>query len=591
MPRALLPVLLLASVPALAQPKAQPCFFSADFADGTIPDGWDIGPEVEMQDPQGNGLGTFTPAWTVGDADDANANGYFPVPDTPFGNRFLMANDDAAPCNCDLADVAVTTPPIDLTGRARVVLEARVVHAQELGAGPATVEVRTGAGPWTVLHTIPAVPDEWQPLAVDLAAYDGEADVRLRFRWSDGGGWAGGFAVDDICLRERLERDLTVVSVHPNDITASPFATGDQGLRYHKLPLEQAAPVTVSAVVRNSGTDTLFAIGTAATITLNGDTHGPFTGAAIDTLVPGGQRTVTIATGWTADATGALTVAFTATADGDEDPADNSGQAAQTITGPGWDDHYGAMAADAGTSEGLIGGAEPFMALNRFELVHAGSTPHGLTAHLAGGTLAGAVVRAVLMDAQFTVVDTSARHTITPEEETAFWWGEPLYLPFTLGEALPPGDFHAGIQMLDDTTDAPVLVAVSGAVPVGASVLLDGPSFLVRYLHAAPMVRLHLWPVAVGIHEAAAAHGPDLLVLPVPMAAEGVLRFTLDRAELVTWQVLDIQGRPVVPPSARTLPAGDQALAIQVGHLPTGLYIAEVRTGDQARRRLFTVAR
>src|SRR5437868_10025763 len=96
--------LLLLVIPAFAQaqgrPKAQACFFSANFEDGLIPAGWDIGPLVERQDS----LGLFVPAWTVGTSSDANANGSFPVADIPTGNHFVMVNDDASPCDCAMAD-------------------------------------------------------------------------------------------------------------------------------------------------------------------------------------------------------------------------------------------------------------------------------------------------------------------------------------------------------------------------------------------------------------------------------------------------------------------------------------------------------
>jgi hypothetical protein len=581
-------ILLLTAHTATAQTKAQACFFSADFNDGSIPSGWDIGPEVEMQDPLGNGLGTHVPAWTVGSAAEANSNGYFPVPNVPFGDRFLMVNDDASPCNCDLSDVAVTTPVIDLTERTGVVLEARVFHEGLFGAGPATVEVQVDGGEWTVLHTVADVAGQWQRLAVDFSAYDGQPQVRIRFRWSDGGGWASGFAVDDICLRERLPRDLSVVRVHAHDITASPFTTGDQGLGYTLLPLEQAAPMTVSAVLRNSGIDTLFAIGTTATITLNGTDHGPFAGMVIDTLPPGAEVIATIDTDWSPDATGPLTVTVEATVADDDDPTDNIGVAERTITGPGWDDQYGAMAVDAGTSVGTIGGHTPFMAVNRFELVQPGSRPHGITAHLAGGTMAGAVVRAVIMDDQFAVVDTSARHTITAEEEAAFWVGVPLHLPFDDANALAAGDYHVGIQLLDGT-DLPMYLHVSGTVPTGASVVLEGTQFLVDYVRTAPMVRLHLAPVAVGVRD---IESPDLALhaYPVPTSGPLTVRFTLPRTDRVTVRVLDALGRPVGIAQEAVLPAGTHTMQLDLQRWNDGIYVVEVVTSGAAQRRAVVLA-
>src|SRR5690606_159569 len=77
---AALPMLMLAgTLSAQGAAKAQACFFSEDFSNG-LPAGWDIGPAVERQTADGTGLGEFVPAWIVGTASEANANGFFPVP-------------------------------------------------------------------------------------------------------------------------------------------------------------------------------------------------------------------------------------------------------------------------------------------------------------------------------------------------------------------------------------------------------------------------------------------------------------------------------------------------------------------------------
>lgn len=94
----------------MAQPRAADCFFSADFDNNDALSGWTIGDSVETQAADGTLLGARAAAWTVGDASAANADGYFPVADQPIGNRFVMANDAASPCNCGMSDVALITP-------------------------------------------------------------------------------------------------------------------------------------------------------------------------------------------------------------------------------------------------------------------------------------------------------------------------------------------------------------------------------------------------------------------------------------------------------------------------------------------------
>ncbi len=56
--------------------KAAACFWSADFEDGAWPAGW-VTNLVERQTPEGTGLGETVPAFAIGTAVDANANGFF----------------------------------------------------------------------------------------------------------------------------------------------------------------------------------------------------------------------------------------------------------------------------------------------------------------------------------------------------------------------------------------------------------------------------------------------------------------------------------------------------------------------------------
>ncbi len=581
--RTLLPFLALLVFPlaTLAQDRAGACFFSADFEDGVIPTGWDVGPLVEMEDAAGNGLDTFVTAWTVGNAAAANAGGFFPVPGVPIGNQFAMANDDAPPCNCDMADLALTTSPIDLSGRNGVALECRVFHEQALGGGPASVEVSFGGGSWITMATVPVLAGGWQHLFVNLSAFDGQPDLRIRFRWSDGGNWATGFAVDDICLRERTASDLSLVNTYTHDISADPFTTGDQGLYYSMVPLSQAGPMTVSAELMNRGMNTLQGITVEATISLNGTVAGPFTSDAWPELLPGARALVTIPTGWVADAIGLVEVEFTASsAVTDDDPSDNSGNATMRISGPGWEDGYGAMAADAGQYEGEVGGAQAFIATNRFELRESGVAPTGISAFLSGVSQVGEPVRAILFDGNLAFVDTSSRHFLTEEDVIQAGMGEAIFLPLSNTSALPAGDYFAGLQHLDVGFGGQVRVSTSGTGPIGRALLMEGITFDLTYLLATPMVRLHFNDYGVGLEpvdESLNVNG--IHVFPVPMGDQGRIRFELEQASRVTLYVLDMTGRSVWERDLGRVFVGYHEEMLEVSHLSAGTYVVRLTVG------------
>lgn len=573
-PASLLFALTAGTLSAQGGAKAQPCFFSEDFSNG-IPAGWDIGPAVERQTGTGTGLGEFVPAWTVGTAAEANANGFFPVPDVPANGLFAMANDDAPPCNCAMADVALTTPVIDLSGRSAVALQCRVFHEGTLGGGDALIEASTDGGAWTTLDTIATRTGTWQDIFTDLSAYAGEPGFRLRFRWSDGGGWASGFAVDNVCLRERHATDLVVVRAFTHDASAGAFQPGDQSLRYSRIPLEQIAPMTVSALVRNFGTSAMSGTVTAEFL-LNGGSAHTSPAHALGELAVGRDTLIVIATDWTPGNTGTVEVVFNvAPATTDDDPADNTGSATLRITGEGWDGDYFSMAADEGDPQGQVGGSDPFIAAVRLETL-AGSTAHGVTAGITASSTAGSVVRAVLFDANLAVVDTSLRYTLAQADLDSAALGWMLYLPFAHTPVLANGDHFVGFQLLADDVDGPVHIATSGHRPAGADILMAGTTFDVTHLSATPMVRLHLGGYGVGLDEAVASTRQALVFHPVPTAGPLQCTMAVPVAGKAQWRIMDMSGREVRRMELGTLVQGTQQLSLDIGDMLPGAYLIEL---------------
>lgn len=557
--------------------QGQGIFFSADFNDGNWPSAFDLGAAVEQQTPEGEGTGEFVPAWRIGTATEANAGGFFEVPDMPVGNRFAMANDDAEPCNCDLQNVSLTFTAPSFVGRSGIALECRVFHDQALGGGDAFIEVSYLGGSWTQLATVPVDGQEWQPLLVNLSAFDGFDNIRIRFRWSDNGQWASGFAVDDIVLRERVAIDLSVEDVFTYDPTADPFTLGDQALRYTLLPLEQVAPMQVAAELMNRGTQVLTGFTVSASLALDGAIQVTRDSVFGGSLIPGERTTVLIPMDWVPASFGQVTASISVTTTvTDEDPSNNSGTSELRITGPGWEGRYGAMARDNGQLEGTMGGDFPFIALARLEMANSGSTARGVSAYITSNSAVGEELRAILFNSDFAFVDSSARHVLTQEDLDRAWAGESLYLGFSEQVELSAGDYFAGMQHLDG--DNAVYIGLSGNTPIGASVLMQGPTFVVDYLRTAPMVRLHLEGFGVGIDDLGPTRSGSLLVYPVPLNGDGIVRFTLTQASPATLRMIDMSGRVVWMDDLGQLPRGEHTATLAAHDLADGLYTVELRT-------------
>lgn len=568
--------------------KAAACFWSADFEDGAWPTGWVTNP-VERQTPDGAGLGETVPAFTLGTAMDANANGFFPVADLPIGNRFAMANDDAPPCNCAMSNAALTTAPIDLTGRAGVALEGRAFHEMTLGAGEARIEASTDGTTFWPLLTLPPATGQWQRFFVDLSDYDGQDALWLRFRWSDGGGWSSGFAVDDLCLRERLAHDLSVVAVSPGDALASAFDPSTRSLGYSRLPLEQAGTSSVTSQVLNRGTQALTGVSVSCEAFLNGISLGAAQASDAVELAPGEQMTFVVHGIPAPPGVGELVLRCTASAQqADEDATDNTLDAAARITGPGWDAGYSAMGCDGGIPQGVISRTDNFIAAVRLELSEPGSRAEGVSAVLDASSTEGEFVRAILFDASFAFIDTSHRHAITGEDLSLASGNGALYLPFTSAPELPPGDYFVGLQRL--AGQGPVGVALSGNVPIGGAALLEGLTFDVSWITGCPMVRLHLAPLGVGLQEPQPVI-TEAAIHPMPASESARVEFDLASSALVGWTLLDIAGRIVLQGAPVPLSAGHQQLLLDLGSVAPGPHALRLTMGDRTMRLPLVVAR
>jgi hypothetical protein len=194
---------------------------------------------------------TGTQGFYTGNSTDANSAGYWPV---PAHTTFAMANDDA--CNCAMTAVYLETPSMSFTGINGVGMTYNVVDDGSYGGNPHSVEVSiNGGSTWTNIYTHTFNSNVvWEPVAINLgAATNNQADVRVRFKYDDGGTWATGVAIDDVVIFALPSADATLTSI---DV----------------LPYSAAGNMNITGVIKNSGADPI----TAMDITWD-DGTGPYT--------------------------------------------------------------------------------------------------------------------------------------------------------------------------------------------------------------------------------------------------------------------------------------------------------------------------
>lgn len=117
------------------------------------------------------------------------------------------------------------TPAINLSGRNRVVLKWDSYFWKKTDGvftEKATVEVSVDGGTnWDVVANVPANKDNYNfsTYIADISVYAGYSDVRIGFRYSDGGGFFSGWAVDNVQVFEPSNKDLSLTNITPeNDL-------------------------------------------------------------------------------------------------------------------------------------------------------------------------------------------------------------------------------------------------------------------------------------------------------------------------------------------------------------------------------------
>ncbi|MFZ1686303.1 MAG: FlgD immunoglobulin-like domain containing protein [Flavobacteriales bacterium] len=567
------------------------CILSEDFESTTlsalIGAGWDDGAQIETQDDNtGAGTGTFVDAWTIGVASDANNGGYLPIPDDPTLNKLIFVNDDGDPCNCDMTDVGLVTPVMDFTGFTQMTVGFRAYSDENFGGGDATVSASTDGGTtWTTVHTVAAVEAEWQDLVVDLGAYDGMSSVRLRFAWTDGGSWATGFAIDDICVAPIVPNNLALVKMFTENVTLGLNDLAVRSIEYSKIPLEQVQSVNLVARVTNNGGTAQTNVVASAEVFFDGASQGTFSSAAVASMDPGDTLNLVINTGWTPTAPGAIDVDMSVAADQvDDAPGNNNRSKSFEVSGPAVADGSNVWARDKGAAASFSGGTDQYSVANLFESMPAGSTVYGIGVCF-GAADEGSVVQAQLLDATFTVIEM-AEYEI-PLGFTGNNVGEgtftyiPLDAPATLNAA---DDVAAALTHFGGTN---VRSANSGTSADTTSFFDDGTGW--GWVTFTPMVRLFLGN-AVGVPELE-ENGVTLGAnMPNPFNGNTAVQYSLSDARKVSFEVRDIEGRVVHEVNLGTMGAGKHLIDFDARNLADGSYTYTLIAGEDRLTRSMVLA-
>ncbi len=165
------------------------------------------------------------------------------------GTNKVACIPDCGAWNPNDSNVFSYTTRINMTGITGAWLKYDSYYEHNINAGDterATVEISTDTGQtWTVLQEVPANSSlsNFQTYYFDLSAYNNVPDLRIGFRYSDGGGWMMGWAIDNVTVFVPAKKDLSLLAVTPTDTLLSYVKTG-YGINH-------------TATVYNAGLDTI----------------------------------------------------------------------------------------------------------------------------------------------------------------------------------------------------------------------------------------------------------------------------------------------------------------------------------------------
>lgn len=213
-------------------------------------------------------------------------------------------NKVACFCECGVPDpydtnVFISTPSINMSSDTGVWLK---YDSYFIGYGyfgdteKATVEISTDTGhTWTVIeHVAPSSPiGLFDAHYINLHAYNNAPNVRIGFRYNDGGGHMMGWAIDNIMVYTPAHKDIALTAVTPQDTLLSYLATGTAF--NHKMTIFNAGLDTITSFSLNYQQDA----GAIQTCTFTGlsipaFSSSTFTHTVPDTVFTTGYHTVKV---------------------------------------------------------------------------------------------------------------------------------------------------------------------------------------------------------------------------------------------------------------------------------------------------------
>ena len=524
----------------------------------------------------------------------------------------------------------LVSPAVDFSASSSVILEFQQAFRYCCADDkPFVLEVSNDGGfTWTIYDAAPtftggANDASANPLVttVDIsAAAAGQSFVIFRFGWQPNGNSSHShyfWGIDDVRAYENpIQNDLRVVQVTNGDIFID--------YEYRCLALEQAIDPSMGGLIIGTMYQNLGTITQSATITaevldasqtnvLASVTESVFAFSNAESPTPGDATdTLFLQTQWAPSEAGTYFVRTTIAYNGtDETPADNALTKKFLVV----DGEYGHddPALINGEMTPFLGTGTPDDPYNPtgygsyLTCYNAGSTAGGLSIRFDNSTDDYCPFNILLLERGEDYNLSDAVYAAYGEYEVEPFYVPtgasqqfPIYLSFEEAVELTEGStYFAGVQTEFATEQELAIKSIdevdsdfstgywAETTTAGEFLWFFGVSFLTD---ATPAIRLVLNEF-VGTEEEA-EYITDFAISPNPTASNAQIRFNLNAASYIAYEVRDIQGKLVTFDNIGLHSQGDNMFNLNVSDYPAGNYIFNlVVEGEKMFSRQFNVTR
>ena len=512
--------------------------------------------------------GTFDLDWQIGTGLE-NTGGYPtpPIESTTASDGYAMVDSDAGNNSGSTyeSSTLTTANPIDLSAYPYVVIEFQNQYRKYtdeqcyLEISTNNTDWLTTLDPTTDISTYPNIFYVWQPdgeltqgvspgnpaiKRINISAVaGGQPQVWIRFHWT--GIWGYSWFVDDVCVQEQAQYDLTM---HDAFLVHTPGT----GLEYGRIPADQlGSEMQVGGSVFNLG------VQDQNNIVINGDITGPaaFSASAnASVLLADDTLTMDEMVGLPTMGNGVYNGTFTVTSDesgSDGFPDNNTYLRNFEVTDyvyslDGIGNHPAGYEQLTSTGTATFTDETDGLFLFTEYPIDNDLDVYGIELGLANGTAAGAVVNVQLHDTSnvlandpYSSLVLSDDYAITSADVSA----GSVIIPFPSAYTLTAGGYYAGVQLFSNANanDIRILDDLTVPQPSLASVINlagDGTTYTNGVAYA---IRLMSDP-SIGMAEVSALTGVSVY----PNPSEGLVYVTAKQAEKHTVEVMNVLGERIL---------------------------------------------